>query len=80
MTRIIIIVVALLAAAGFGPGQPLRLVLLVPPAIDWQQLAEALAASLKPLGIELALMPDGKAPRYRAAGVRFQANKPKIFR
>ena len=27
-----------------------------------------------------ALAPDGKAPRYRAAGVRFQANKPKIFR
>lgn len=27
-----------------------------------------------------ALAPDGKAPRYRAAGVRFQANKPRIFR
>lgn len=27
-----------------------------------------------------ALAPDGKAPRYREAGVRFQANKPKIFR
>ena len=27
-----------------------------------------------------ALAPDGKAPLYRAAGVRFQANKPKIFR
>ena len=26
------------------------------------------------------LAPDGKAPRYRAAGVRFQAKKPKIFR
>ncbi|MFN4224859.1 MAG: lysophospholipid acyltransferase family protein [Hyphomonas sp.] len=27
-----------------------------------------------------ALAPDGKALRYREAGVRFQANKPKIFR
>lgn len=27
-----------------------------------------------------ALAPDGKAPQYRAAGVRFQANKPRIFR
>lgn len=27
-----------------------------------------------------ALAPDGKGPRYREAGVRFQANKPKIFR
>ncbi len=27
-----------------------------------------------------ALAPDGKADRYRAAGRRFQANKPRIFR
>ncbi len=27
-----------------------------------------------------ALAPDGKGPRYREAGVRFQAKKPKIFR
>jgi putative hemolysin len=27
-----------------------------------------------------ALAPDGKAPRYREAGQRFQAKKPKIFR
>jgi putative hemolysin len=27
-----------------------------------------------------ALAPDGKGPRYREAGVRFQARKPKIFR
>ena len=27
-----------------------------------------------------ALAPDGKALRYREAGMRFQANKPKIFR
>jgi putative hemolysin len=27
-----------------------------------------------------ALAPDGKAPRYREAGRRFQANKPRIFR
>jgi putative hemolysin len=27
-----------------------------------------------------SLAPDGKAPRYRAAGLRFQAKKPRIFR
>jgi oligopeptide transport system substrate-binding protein len=51
----------LLAAAGFGAEQPLRLVLLVPPAADWQQLAQALATSLQPIGIELVLMTASKA-------------------
>lgn len=53
---------ALLAEAGFGPGQPVRLSLLVSDGPDTQALAETLAANLKPLGFNLALQ------RARAGG------------
>ncbi|WP_310475654.1 ABC transporter substrate-binding protein [Sandarakinorhabdus sp.] len=53
---------ALLREVGVGPEQPLRLSLLVPAGPEFQALAEALAASLQPLGISLAVQ------RARAAG------------
>ena len=53
--------IRLLAAAGYGPQRPLRLVLLVPAAADWHQLADALATSLAPTGIEIAIGRAGRA-------------------
>lgn len=46
---------ALLAQAGFGPAQPLRLRLLVPGGPDSRALAEALVASLQPVGFAVAV-------------------------
>ena len=50
---------ALLLQAGFGPGQPLRLRLLVPGGPDNRALAEALVASLQPVGIAVAVQAAG---------------------
>jgi oligopeptide transport system substrate-binding protein len=69
----------LLAAAGFGPERPLRLVLLVPAAADWQQLAEALASSLLPAGIEIVIARAGRAAaRHDLALAEVTAQVPDI--
>ncbi|OYQ25692.1 hypothetical protein CHU93_13255 [Sandarakinorhabdus cyanobacteriorum] len=52
---------ALLAEAGHGLDQPLKLRLALPPGADWPILAEALATSLAPIGISLAIAPADRA-------------------
>lgn len=52
---------ALLAEAGHGPDQPLRLRLALPPGPEWRQLGEALATSLAPIGINVATAPPQSA-------------------
>lgn len=51
---------------------------LTPEALDVAGRRRGLMDFLRERTYSLA--PDGKASRYRAAGLRFQANKPKIFR
>lgn len=57
---------ALLAAAGHGPTQPLRLRLKVPMGPDHRTLADALAASWAPLGVELVISQAGPGPAIAA--------------
>lgn len=52
---------ALLAEAGFGPGQPLALTLLVPPGAEPALLASELADRWAPLGITLKIVRSGQA-------------------
>lgn len=46
----------LLAAAGHGPGRPLRLQLLVPAGAEYRQMAESLAGDLATAGFDLVLV------------------------
>lgn len=70
----------LLADAGFGPGRPLRLALLVPAAADWRQLAETLATSLSPMGIDIAIVRAGTASaRHDIALVEQAAPVPDVL-
>ncbi len=70
----------LLEDAGFGPQRPLPLRLLVPAAADWQQLAEALATSLAPAGIDIAILRAGRAPqRHDLALTEVTARVPDVL-
>ncbi|MBC7520564.1 MAG: hypothetical protein H7268_05650 [Sandarakinorhabdus sp.] len=58
----------LMAAAGYSPAQPLRLVLLMPPGRDHRLVAEAVAGDLAAIGVVLAVSEVGDIDRRMARG------------